>query len=116
MELRNILRGNLGEVGVSFKKTSRTRDKGVFSSAIEALKLAVGEFAFVSHKEWRASVDKEITVASDKNGPRYTLKRLGYDCVAGNLSGLDLEAVAEAEGRDLSDTDIIYSITPTPKA
>ena len=115
MELRNILRGQLGSVGVSFKKTSRTREKGVFSQAIENLKLAVGEFAFVSHKEWRASIEGDITVASDKNGPRYTLKRLGFDCVAGSLSGSDLEGVAEREERDLTDTDIIYSITPTPK-
>ena len=115
MELRNILRGNLGEVGVSFKKTTRTREKGVFSQAIESLKLAVGEFAFVSHKEWRASIEGDITTASDKNGPRYTLKRLGFDCVAGNLSGPDLEAVAESEERELTESDIIYSITPSPK-
>ena len=118
MELRNILRGQLGSVGVSFKKTSRTREKGVFRQAIDGLKLAVGEFAFVSHKEWLDSLTPEVrenlTAGSNKNGPRYSLSK-DYDCVAGNLSGSDLEAVAESEERELSDSDIIYSITPKPK-
>ena len=105
---------------VSFKKSTRTREKGVFSQAIEDLKLAIGEFAFVSHKQWLDSLSAEVrenlTPASNKNGPRYTLKNLkpnGYTCIAGTLSGDDLDAVAESEDRELSENDIIYSITPT---
>ena len=122
MDSRLILEGILDTQSVSFKKNTRTREKGVFSSFIEGLNIPMGKFFHVSHKEWLASLSPEVrdnlTPASKKNGPRYTLKNLkpnGYTCVAGSLSGSDLEVVAEREERDLTDTDTIYSITPTPK-
>ena len=90
----------------SRKETTRTREKGVFNSIVEGWGLAVGKWAYVSHKEWlkvlgdRVSSMKPLSI---KNGPRYSLKALGYDCVAINLSGPELERVAESEDRNISD-------------
>lgn len=114
----------VGKVRFSEKTINRTREKSQFNSEVEKLGLKVGEFAYVSHLAWleslgdKAKLPKEqggMSKGSLNNGPRYSLKRNGFDCVAVLLSGKDLKAVADSEGRELKETDIIYSITPTPE-
>lgn len=105
----------ISEIHSSFKKTQRTREQSPFVVEVlaQVAKLAEGQAVYVSHKAWLESLDgKAITPASEKNGPRYTLQRyLGKgSCIAGNLSGSDLEAQAESEGRELTEYDTIYRI------
>lgn len=98
----------VGNQLVSAKTITRSREKSAFVKEVEEA-LQNGGFVYVSHQEWLNKVG-EVSKATEKNGPRYTLKRLGYDCKAITLSGKDLDAVADAEGRDLSEKDIIYAI------
>ena len=98
---------------VSFKRSARTREASPFIAEI-VLACQSGEYVFFSHKAWLNSIGSKIssmTKGSLNNGPRYTLARhLGKgSCVAGNLEGEELAQVAEAEGLELVETDIIYS-------
>ena len=73
---------------------------------VEGWNLAIGQFAYVSHKEWLKTLGDKVAdmkPLSIKNGPRYSLRPLGYDCVAINLSGEELARVAESEDRDISE-------------
>lgn len=94
----------------SAKTITRSREKSAFiTEVIEALKS--GGYVYVSHKTWLKSLgDKQITQASQKNGPRYTLKTYGVDCKAVVLSGEDLEQVADSEGIELNESDIVYAM------
>ena len=102
----------------SAKVLTRSREKSAFIKAVLALGLEVGQYANVSKKEWLDNGGDKQSLASQKNGPRYTLKNLttpdypnGIDCKAVNLSGEDLEAVAESENRELGESDVIYAMT-----
>lgn len=104
METSNFSRKKSG----SHKKT---RSSSPFIAEIEALGLKVGQYAYVSHKKWLDMGGDQQTVASQKNGPIYSLKRNGYEVVRGNLKGAELEAVAEADEIELNENEVIYSIT-----
>ena len=94
---------------VSAKTITRSREKSVFVQEVEEA-LQGGGFVYVSHKAWLDRVG-EVSKATAKNGPRYTLKRLGYDVKAVTLSGEDLEQVSDSEDRVLTEQDVIYAIT-----
>lgn len=94
----------------SAKTVGRTRSVSPFVATIKSLGLENGGFAYVSHKEWLDTAGQEQTAASQKNGPRYTLRRHGFDCRPVLLEGNDLAQVAEAEGRELTDSDVVYAI------
>ena len=102
----------IGSVSSSaFGSIQRTREVSPFVAQIKAqvAGLEDGQAVFVSHKSWVDSLNgKVITKASEKNGPRYTLKRYDIACVAGNLSGAELAEQSEVEGRELLENDIIY--------
>lgn len=95
----------------STKQVKRTREVSPFVAEVLSLGLEKGGYAYVSHKEWLEKVGKELTPASEKNGPRYSLKRHGIDCKAVSLSGDDLKLVAKQENRELTDKDTIYVMT-----
>lgn len=98
----------IGNQLVSAKEITRTRSLSPFVQEVKAA-LEEAPFVYVSHKAWREQAG-ELTKASEKNGPRFTLKRHGIDCKAITLSGVDLEAVSESEGNELSETDVIYAM------
>ena len=93
----------------SAKTISRSREKTAFISGILKA-LEDGGFVYTSHKKWLAEGGSGQSVASQKNGPRYTLKRYGVECKAILLSGDDLEQVAESDGIELNESDVIYAM------
>jgi len=100
----------LGKQFVSTKTIGRTREKSAFVLKLLELGLKVGEFAYVSHKQWLADGGSKQSVASQRNGCRYSIRPHGLIAQAVTLSGAELEAVADSENRELLETDAIYEI------
>jgi len=102
----------------SAKVTSKQRGKSSFNSEVLAMNLKLGEYTYASHKYWLDSLVKDgkdlkaMSAGSLSNGPRYSLKLYKLRCQAVLLSGKELKDLAESEGRELTENDIIYSITP----
>lgn len=103
----------LDKVMSSQKTAQRTRELSPFIKEVMSLGLEKGGYAYASHKKWLSMGGSEQSPASQKNGPRYTLKAKGIDCKAVLLSGEDLKAVAKSEGIELGEKDIIYAMKAT---
>lgn len=105
----------ISSIESSYKRSAKTREKSPFIAEIcQAVdSLPEGQAVFISKDAWLDSLGDKVATMSPgslKNGPRYTLARLGYEALEGNLSGEELSAQAEAEDRELSDKSVIYRI------
>lgn len=108
----------LDKAFVSTKVTTKSREKSAFIAEILANDWKKFPFQYVSHKAWLESLGEKATTMSAgslNNGPRYSLKRYGIVCQAITLSGKDLDAISEHEGRELSESSIIYAISKAPE-
>lgn len=103
----------MSESMVSMKVKSRSRGLSPFIAEIlEAVKNS--PYVYFSHKAWLESLGERaetMSAGSLNNGPRYNLRAHKLVCIAGTASGEELEAIAEAEGRELTEDDIVYSAT-----
>ena len=67
---------------------------------------------YVSHKEWLETYGgNKLSLAGQKNGPKNILKRYNIACWTGTITNPEeLKLIADAEGRELTEKDIIYRL------